>query len=329
MQAPIDNFYVHSPPRVILREPLGDREDPFCGEAAGPPTDSIHFELLAARRKAVKPGLLRYARNDGLDCIQLAAMGVSIFAAFFAGFVSFLSPCVLPLVPAYLSIVTGVSVPELTNGVSASQAGVVTLSRASQRVKVLKGIGLFVAGFTVVFVLLGTGASAAGHFLLKNRQWFERVAGVFVIVMGLLVMGLVQPKFLLRERRFQVSSSLGGWAAPVMGAAFAFGWTPCIGPILGVVLTLAAGSHSIADGVVLLLAYALGLAIPFAISGLALSELSSAFAWVKKHYRAINIVSGAVLVSFGLLLVTGQVARISAWMLALFDQLGLERLSRS
>lgn len=242
---------------------------------------------------------------------------VSVFAAFFAGIISFFSPCVLPLVPAYLSMVTGLSVDELRERESAKL----------QRLKVLRGTGLFFLGFTLVFVMLGAGASAVGSFLLDNRRIFELISGVLVIAFGIFLMGVIRPSVLERDHRLQVSSALGGWGAPVMGGAFAFGWTPCIGPILGGVLTLAATQGSVGRGVFLLFVYSLGLGVPFLISGLALTEMSRVFGFVKRHFRTINIVAGSILVVFGVLLVTNQVTRVSNWIINVMDSLGLDGLT--
>ncbi len=244
-------------------------------------------------------------------------LDVSIIAAFAAGMISFFSPCVLPLVPAYLSIVTGVSVDEIRGG-----DGVKT-----QRLRVMKGTALFFVGFTLVFVMLGAGASAVGSFLLDNRRIFELVSGLIVIAFGVFLIGVIRPAALEGDHRFAVSDTLGGWAAPVMGGAFAFGWTPCIGPILGAVLTLAATQGSVGRGAMLLLVYSMGLGIPFLISGLALSEMSRLFGWVKRHFRVINIVSGSILVAFGILLITNNVTRISSWMINVMNDLGLDFLT--
>lgn len=242
---------------------------------------------------------------------------VSLLAAFGAGMISFLSPCVLPLVPAYLSIVTGVSVAELQERETARE----------QRLKVMRGVGLFMVGFTVVFVLLGASAATVGKFLVRHQRPFEIVFGVVIIVFGVFLAGVVRPMWLERERRFRVGDSLGGWGAPVMGMAFAFGWTPCIGPILGGVLTVAAASASVGRGIALLVAYAIGLGVPFLLAGLALSEMSRVFGWFKRHSRIINAVAGAIMIVFGLLMVFGKVTWLSQQIIGVMDWLGLEGLT--
>ncbi len=240
-------------------------------------------------------------------------MAGRFLSAFAGGMLSFLSPCVLPLVPAYLSIVAGVSVEEVQSG--------------TKRLAVVRGTALFMSGFTIVFVALGATASAVGAFLLSHRRPFEVASGVLVIVFGVFLAGAVRPSWLEQERRFHLDRSLGTWGAPLLGGAFAFGWTPCIGPILGTVLTLAAREASVAQGVLLLFGYSLGLGIPFLLSGLALSELSGLFGWVKRHFRALNLAAGAILVVFGVLLLTNQVTRISGWIQTFFEWIGLDRLT--
>jgi len=238
--------------------------------------------------------------------------------AFAAGMVSFLSPCVLPMVPGYLSLMSGVSVTEVA-------AGSVTDVR-----RLLRSTLLFVAGFTVVFTALGATASAVGSALLEHQRTLNAVAGAVVIAMGLFLAGMVSPRLLQQERRFHVSpSKLGVFAAPVMGMAFAFGWTPCIGAVLAPILTYAAADGTVASGVVLLVFYSLGLGVPFVLSGVAFGRLAGAFGWVKRHFRVINVVSGLLLAGFGLLLLTNQVGQVSGMVLDAMDRLGLDFLTTS
>ncbi|HVF75427.1 MAG TPA: cytochrome c biogenesis protein CcdA [Acidimicrobiales bacterium] len=238
--------------------------------------------------------------------------------AFAAGMVSFLSPCVLPMVPGYLSLMSGVSVTEVVAG---SSSDVRRLVRSTL---------LFVAGFTVVFTALGATASAVGSALLEHQRTLNAVAGVVVIVMGLFLAGMVSPRLLQQERRFHVvPSKLGVFAAPVMGMAFAFGWTPCIGAVLAPILTYAAADGTVTSGVVLLVFYSLGLGVPFVLSGVAFGRLAGAFGWVKRHFRVINVVSGLLLAGFGLLLLTNQVGQVSGMVLDAMDRLGLDFLTTS
>lgn len=236
----------------------------------------------------------------------------SVIAVFFAGLVSFFSPCVLPLVPAYLSMVTGVSVTDIQEGTKGT------------RLRVMRGTLLFLGGFTLVFMLLGVGASAIGAFLRENRNLMNWISGLVIIAFGILLIGFIRPGFIEQERRFRVDKALGGWGAPVMGAAFAFGWTPCVGPILGAVLTYAATEGTVAKGAWLLFVYSLGLGIPFLVTGLLMSEMSGVFGWVKRHFRAINVTAGTILVIFGLLMITNNVTRISNWLLDRMEQIGID-----
>ena len=234
---------------------------------------------------------------------------------------SFLSPCVLPLVPGYLSLMSGVEMTGVGSGEGAVATGVDTR-------RMLRSTLLFVAGFTLVFVILGATASALGQALREHQVVLNRVAGVVIIVMGLAMAGLVMPGTLQRERRIHVSPArLGALAPPVMGMAFAFGWTPCIGPILAAVLSLAATEGTLTQGVLLLLAYSLGLGVPFVGAGLALNRLTGAFAWFRRHYRAISLVSGLLLAGFGVLLLTNRVTRVSSWLVDIMGRLGLDSLT--
>jgi cytochrome c-type biogenesis protein len=242
-----------------------------------------------------------------------AAADPNVVVAFGAGILSFLSPCVLPLVPGYLSLMTGLAANDLDE----------------HRVHVLRGTLLFVAGFTVVFVALGAAASGIGRTLLEHQRGLNQIAGVVVIIMGVVVAGLLTPAMLQRERRLHVSpSALGGWAPPVMGAAFAFGWSPCIGPVLAGVLTLASTESTVWRGVLLLGAYSLGLGVPFVVSGLAFARLSGVFGWVKRHFRVINLIAGALLVAFGVLLLLDRVFWLSLIIQRAMDRVGLDFLSR-
>jgi cytochrome c-type biogenesis protein len=226
--------------------------------------------------------------------------------AFGAGAVSFLSPCVLPLVPGYLSLMSGVGTQQLT-----------VATRTDQR-KLVRATFLFVLGFTAVFVALGATASTVGSLLQRHQAGLDRAAGVVIIAMGLVLAGVVTPAFMQREKRLHVlPSELGSWAPPIMGVAFAFGWTPCIGPALAAVLSIASNERTLGRGVLLLTVYSLGLGVPFILSGVAFGRLAGAFAVVKRHFRVINLVSGAVLVGFGILLLTDSVSRLSNWFIHL------------
>lgn len=246
----------------------------------------------------------------------VAAADPGLIAAFSAGVVSFLSPCVLPLVPGYLSLMSGIGTAELA-----------VATKADTRL-VLRSTLLFVSGFTLVFVALGAGASAVGQLLLDHQRGLNQIAGTIVVAMGLAMAGVITPQLLLRERRFEARPSrLGAFAAPVMGMAFAFGWTPCIGPVLASVLSLAAAEGTLARGMSLLLAYSLGLGVPFVVTGVAFGRLAPALAWVKRRARTINVVSGLSLAAFGFLLLTNQMSRMSRFILELMDRAGMDRLT--
>lgn len=224
-----------------------------------------------------------------VESLSLGAVGL----AFLAGVLSFLSPCVLPLLPVYLSYVSGVGVDRLQS----SRGRVVGLSL------------LFVAGFTVVFVLLGAGAGGIGRLLVDFRRELTIVAGVFIAVSGLIVAGVIR----LPERAVGVAPRPGGPAGAFLtGTALAIGWTPCIGYVLGAILTMAASSQSAVSGSLLLLVYSLGMGVPFVLAALAFDWTAARLAVVKRHYRAIQVTSGAVLVVFGVLLATGVVDRLAA-----------------
>jgi cytochrome c-type biogenesis protein len=251
--------------------------------------------------------------------LALSSGPVGWVVAFAAGMLSFLSPCVLPLVPGYLSLMTGLSATELAGSVKTR----------TDTAKVLRSTLLFVAGFTIVFVAYGVGATAIGQLLQDNQVLFNRVSGVLIILLGLFLAGLISPLVLQRERRFHVSpSKLGVFAPPVMGMAFAFGWSPCIGAVLGPILTAASQGNTATQGAILLFFYSLGLGVPFVGSGLAFGKLTGTFAWVKRHFGIINFVAGMLLVAFGVLLLTNRVYEISQRMVDLMDRLGLDFLTQ-
>ncbi|MGH3577050.1 MAG: cytochrome c biogenesis CcdA family protein [Mycobacterium sp.] len=247
----------------------------------------------------------------------MTGSSVGYLAAFGGGVVSFLSPCVLPLVPAYLSIVTGLEVAEVADG-SRLQLG-----------HIARDTALFVAGFTVVFVLLGLSATAVGGVVFRNHTLLTRISGVVVVAMAAFLAGSVVlgAPWLYGERRFHPSPSrFGPFAAPVAGAAFGFGWTPCIGPVLASVLALAATSGHAARGAGLLASYSLGLGIPFLVTGLAMGRLSRAFSWVQRHFVAITLGSAAIMAFFGVLLVFDRLTWVTSQLQSFFQAIGLGRL---
>lgn len=222
-------------------------------------------------------------------------------AAFAAGVVSFLSPCVLPLVPGYVSFMTGFAPSQLGGG----------RARLSD---VLAPSLLFVLGLAIVFVALGATASALGALLLPYRAVLARAAGAFIILMGFLLLGIVKVPWLYGEARFDPARarSFGRGAALVLGMAFGFGWTPCVGPILASILAIAGSTASVARGSALLLAYALGLGVPFVLVGVFFGRLSGAVRWMSRHSVAVNRVSGVLLMLVGLLILTNRLATVAA-----------------
>jgi cytochrome c-type biogenesis protein len=220
------------------------------------------------------------------------AAGVGILAALAAGLVSFLSPCVLPLVPGYLSAVTGVSAAELED--------------ADWR-RVLAPSLLFVASFSAIFILLGLSATGIGSALSEHRDLLNKISAALIIAMGVLFVASVFVARLNREWHVDALMERAGKGGPVVaGAAFAIAWTPCIGPTLGAILSAAALSDSAGRGAFLLAVYSAGLAIPFLLTALAFSRMTTAFAVVKRHYQAIMATGGAILIAMGILIWTGE-----------------------
>jgi cytochrome c-type biogenesis protein len=262
----------------------------------------------------------------------VTASPLGVLVAFGAGIISFLSPCVLPLVPGYLSMVSGLSAAELAAG----RTGGVPLGRLG------RDIGLFVAGFTVVFVALGAAASGIGHLLGSHKQELTEVSGGVVLALGAVLLLASAPAAVwsrvgagpralavrvLGERRLPVPAD--ACAAPVLGMAFGFAWTPCIGPVLGAVTALAAAKGTLVGGVVLLFAYSLGLGVPFVVTGLAFGRLTALYARARRGLRVVQLVGGLVLIAFGVLLVSDQLGWLASEMQQLMRHVGLGRLTTS
>jgi cytochrome c-type biogenesis protein len=227
---------------------------------------------------------------------------VSILAAFTAGLISFISPCVLPLIPGYLSFISGVSIEDMKRGEKKSG----TLKKVSLNTL------LFVLGFSVVFTAMGASATFVGEFLLSKLSLFNKIAGVIIIVLGLHIMGVFRISFLNYEKRFhRKSRPLGPLGSFAVGLAFAFGWTPCIGPILGGILALAANQDTVGKGIALLSSYSLGLGIPFFITAVSFNTFLGFFGWAKKHFRTIEILAGLLLVAIGFLMFIGSFSYIA------------------
>lgn len=239
----------------------------------------------------------------------MASTSPDLLLAFAAGLLSVLSPCVLPLLPAYLSLISGISVEEMQQ----SEGG------ARVRGRVMRGCVGFVLGFSTVFILMGVGAVAAGHVL---RTWraeilgFEfglsQIAGVMIVLLGLHMTGLSPIKLLYRDTRFQFKMNHRSFLSSyLVGSGFALGWSPCIGPILATILTVAGQRDSMLEGVGLLSVYSLGLAIPFLLAGWSMDTFLHTFERIRRHFRALEVASGVILVGVGVLLVTDQFSALN------------------
>jgi cytochrome c-type biogenesis protein len=237
------------------------------------------------------------------------AAGLSLIAAFGAGVISFVSPCVAPVVPGYLSLISGVTVDGSTKDVTASK-------------RLLVASLVFVAGFTLVFVALGVTAGGLGGLLQQNRILMNRLAGGFMILAGLFIMGLFQLPWLYRERRFHptYTRSLTRSETLLLGMAFGFGWTPCIGPLLVTILVYASASNTAARGTLLLLSYSLGLGLPFVVIGVVVGRLLGALRWITRHYQVISVLSGATLIATGFLFLTNRFFYLNVMSQRMFDQ---------
>lgn len=235
----------------------------------------------------------------------------ALFIALVAGLLSFLSPCVLPIVPPYLAYMGGVSVDDMTD------------PKASRR-RVMLAAWFFVLGLSTVFLLLGFAASALGRALLQYQDWFVIIAGIVVMIFGAHFVGVFRIPFLDREARMDAGDK-GGSAlgAYVLGLAFAFGWTPCLGPILGTILGLAASEGDLARGTALLGGYALGLGIPFLLVAAFFPRLTGAMAFMKRNMTRIERISGLLLWTVGLMMLTGQFTALSWWLLEQFPALSV------
>src|SRR5258705_2852280 len=228
---------------------------------------------------------------------------VSIPAALIAGFVSFLSPCVLPLVPPYLIYLTGATIERVANDETA----------AFSKRAVMSAAVMFVLGFSTVFVTLGASASVIGGLIRAWSAQLSIVAGIVIIVMGLHFLGLTRIAFLMREGRLPIPKPVGLGGAYVMGLAFAFGWTPCIGPILAAILSVAAAEATVTKGAGLLAVYSAGLGIPFLLAAFMIEQLSSLLARLKRHLDSVDLAMGVLLVLTGIVFLTGSMSGISIW----------------
>ncbi|OGW57505.1 MAG: cytochrome C biogenesis protein [Nitrospirae bacterium RBG_16_43_8] len=236
---------------------------------------------------------------------------VSFPLAFLAGILSFLSPCVLPLVPSYVSFITGMSFEDLTGSTDRKRVRNLTIINSL----------IFIAGFSAVFIALGASSSAAGQILFQYQEWIRIIGGILIIIFGIFIAGFLKLDFLMRERKVPLSSKPAGYIGTfAIGMTFAAGWTPCIGPILGSILLYAGAKGSAVYGIKLLSVYSLGLAAPFFISSLAITSFLSYSKKLRKHMRAIQIISGILLIAFGIILLTNRLNDI----VVLFPDLGIK-----
>jgi cytochrome c-type biogenesis protein len=229
---------------------------------------------------------------------------VSVFTAFAAGLVSFLSPCVLPLVPGYISIISGSSLDQLK-----AQEKDSSIFRT-----VLTNSILFIVGFSITFILLGASATWIGQLLISRMRLFGQLAGIVLIVFGIHLTGIIKINALYKDKRFHnVKKPRGLLGAFVLGLAFAFGWTPCIGPILAGILTIASTKQTVTEGMFLLAIYSAGLGIPFLLTSLALNQFLAFYSRFKRHFHAVEVASGALVIAVGLLILTGSLSRLATY----------------
>ena len=253
------------------------------------------------------PEFLIFESADLLDATLLPAMLIALTA----GVLSFMSPCVLPIVPPYLAYMGGVSMSDMEE------------ERAARR-RVLASAAFFVMGLSTVFLLLGVAFSAIGRTYLQFQDWFLTISGIVVMIFGAHFVGVFRIGFLDREVRMDAGDRGGSaMGAYILGLAFAFGWTPCLGPILGAILSLATSEGDVARGTTLLAIYALGLGIPFLLVAAFFPRLKGVMAWMKRHMDKIERTSGLLLWTVGLMMLTGQFAAFSYWLLEEFPELQL------
>ena len=238
---------------------------------------------------------------------------VGYFSAFLAGALSFVSPCVLPLIPGYISFISGVSLEELTDKQKAS----------AHLARVAINTIFFVVGFSLVFIALGASASFIGGWLRDNIILFNKIGGVLIFLFGLHVAGVFKIRALNYEKRIHTGQKKFGVVGSVLiGMAFAFGWTPCIGPILGSILTVAASQGTVGKGILLLTFYSAGLGIPFILTALLFNYLIGFFGFIKRHFRAVEIISGVLLMIIGVLIFFNLLNIIASKLLEMFPGLG-------
>lgn len=226
---------------------------------------------------------------------------VSLILAFSAGLLSFLSPCVLPLVPAYISYITGTSISDPE-------------SKKSNIYVLYKSIG-FIIGFSIIFIIMGASITSIGKVFIKNQSIFRKISGILIFIFGLHTTGIFKIKLFYREKRFlSFNNTNGAFGSVLMGMAFAAGWTPCVGPILSSILVYASSMETISRGIILLVFYSLGLAVPFILTALAIENLSSKISRLGKYLSFISIISGLLMILMGILIFTNKMGILSQYL---------------
>lgn len=236
---------------------------------------------------------------------------VGVIAAFIAGLLSFLSPCVLPLIPSYLSYITGITFGELTQEAPPRRIRFLTAAHSL----------LFIFGFTVVFMFLGLSLTFAGGLISQHRQLISKIGGVIMVVFGLNMTGVINLAFLQREKKVEIKSKPAGYLGSfLIGATFSVGWTPCVGPLLASILLLSSTEKEVIRGAVLLFSYSMGLALPFFLSSILINNFLSYFKAVKKHLRVISVITGAFLIAVGVMIFTNSFGTLAGYMEKLFSR---------
>lgn len=237
-----------------------------------------------------------------------AGSNLSLFIAFTAGLFTFISPCVLPLIPSYLSFITGISLEQFNSAED---------SKKLRRVTVFHSL-MFILGFSIIFILLGASATYLGGFLRQYQNLIAKIGGALIIIFGIHISGLLKIRFLQKEKRMHLRDKpLGYFGSALVGLTFAAGWTPCIGPILGTILVFAGTTANLFRGIFLLMSYSLGLAIPFFLTSLAVNSALPYFKKLTAHLRIISIISGIFLIAIGILLITGYFNRLGMYLSSL------------
>lgn len=233
------------------------------------------------------------------------AENISIFVAISAGLISFLSPCILPVIPSYLAFITGISLEELSQQENLRKV----------RKKVIANSLMFILGFSIIFIALGASATFIGKFLYNNIRLFEIIGGVLVIILGFHFAGIFRLKFLDREKKIHLKKKpLGYLGTCFVGMAFGAGWTPCVGPILGAILAMAATTQDVLKGIMLLTFYSAGLGLPFFLSAFILHKFFEYFKTIRKYFKVISIVGGVLLIIVGILLISGYFSTLSGYL---------------